>query len=71
MKELTPRQTEIAVLVARGMSDKVIASKTNLTIDAVRFHIQAAAERLTGFPGTPRHKLMLWFFNVADEERTG
>jgi FixJ family two-component response regulator len=69
--ELTPRQTEIAVLVARGMSDKVIAARTNLTVDAVRFHIQAAADRLTKFPGTPRHKLTLWFFNVTDEEKTG
>lgn len=71
MTELTPRQTEIAVLVARGCSDKVIAARTDLTIDAVRFHIQAAAEKLAMFPGTPRHKLMLWFFNVAEEEKTG
>ena len=66
--ELTPRQTEIASLVARGLPDKVIAVRTDITIDAVRFHIQSAAARL---PGTesPRHKLTLWFFNIVDKER--
>lgn len=66
--ELTPRQTEIAGLVARGLPDKIIAAKTDITIDAVRFHIQSAAARL---PGTqsPRNKLTLWFFNVTDKDR--
>jgi DNA-binding NarL/FixJ family response regulator len=68
--ELSPRQTEIAALVARGLPDKVIAAKTDLTIDAVRFHIQTAATKLPG-EGSPRHKLTLWFFNISDEEKAG
>lgn len=67
-RDLTPRQSEIAGLVARGLPDKVIAAKTDITIDAVRFHIQSAAARL---PGTqsPRNKLTLWFFNIVDKDR--
>lgn len=66
--ELTPRQTEIAGLVARGLPAKVIAVRTGIGIDAVNFHIQSAAARL---PGTesPRHKLTLWFFNITDKDR--
>ena len=69
-KNLTIRQTEIAGLVARGLSDKVIAARTELAIDTVRVHIQAAAARLPG-NGSPRHKLTLWFFNIVDEEKAG
>lgn len=68
--ELSRRQAEIAAYVARGLSDKVIATKTDLTIDAVRFHIQAAAGKIPG-AGTPRHRLTLWFFNIRDEEKVG
>lgn len=68
--ELTRRQTEIAGLVARGLADKVIAARTDLAIDTVRVHIQAAAARIPG-NGTPRHKLTLWFFNIETDEKAG
>lgn len=70
MKELSPRQTEIAALVARGLSDKLIAARTELAIETVRVHIQNAAARVGG-KGTPRHILTLWFFNIVDEEKAG
>ena len=66
--ELTPRQTEIAALVARGLPDKVIAARTALSIDTVRFHIQAAAETVGG-DGSPRHRLTLWFFDIIDKDK--
>lgn len=69
-KPLSVRQAEIAGLVARGLSDKVIAARTEIAVDTVRVHIQAAAARLPG-NGTPRHKLTLWFFNIVDEEKVG
>lgn len=69
-KGLTARQTEIASLVARGLSDKVIAARTELAIETVRVHIQNAASRLPG-QGSPRHKLTLWFFNIEEEEKAG
>lgn len=64
---LTPRQVEIASLVARGLPDKIIAARTDLAIETVRVHIQAAAARLPG-DGRPRHKLTLWFFNIEVEK---
>jgi len=70
MTELTPRQTEIASLVARGLSDKVIAARTDLAIETVRVHIQNAAARLPG-NSSPRHKLTIWFFNIIDEDKAG
>lgn len=69
--ELTKRQTEIAELVARGFPDKAIAARTDLAIDTVRVHIQNAASRLSHYSGSPRHKLTLWFFNIAEEEKAG
>lgn len=71
MTELTPRQTEIASLVARGLSDKVIAARTQLSIDTVREYIQAAAKRLPPGNGTPRYRLTLWFFSISSDEKTG
>lgn len=68
--ELTKRQAEIAILVARGFPDKVIAERMDISIDGVRARIQAAAANVPG-NGTPRHKLILWFFNVFEEEKTG
>lgn len=53
--------------VARGTPDKVIAAETGLDINTVRAHISAAAARLPGNTA-PRHKLTLWFFNVAESQ---
>lgn len=68
--DLSKRQTEIASLVGRGLSDKVIAARTELALDTVREHIQAAAARVPG-SGTPRYKLTLWFFNIPTDEKAG
>ena len=69
MKKLTERQAEIDALVGRGFSDKAIAERTGLSISTVRVHIQGAASRLDG-DTYPRHKLTLWFFNLAEGERS-
>jgi DNA-binding NarL/FixJ family response regulator len=63
MTELTKRQAEIVERVAKGLPDKRIAAELDISIDTVRHHIQAAADRIPG-DGRPRHRLTLFFFNV-------
>jgi DNA-binding NarL/FixJ family response regulator len=63
MKELSPRQTEIAALVAKGMADKQIAREVGLSIATVRAHIQAAASRIQGNT-SPRHRLTVFFLTT-------
>lgn len=63
--ELSKRQAQVVECVARGMPDKRIAAKLEISIDAVRFHIQAASAKIPG-NAPPRRKLMLFFLNIAD-----
>ena len=63
MKPLTERQTEVAGLVARGIPDKQIAAKLDLSVRTVQNHIRTAASHIPGI-GTPRHRLTLFFLNV-------
>lgn len=62
---LTPRQRQVAELVARGLSNKAIARETGLSIDTVNSHLRFVGQRVPG-PGSPRHKAMVWFFSLAD-----
>lgn len=59
MKDLTPRQTEIAQLVARGMTSRAIADHTGLSVHTVNQHVNEAAARVA-IPGSPRNRLVLW-----------
>lgn len=63
---LTPRQSEIAVLVAKGLSDKAIARATGLSRRTVEDHVSEAASRLPG-NGRPRFKLIC-FFSIHQDE---
>ncbi len=60
---LSARQAQVAELVARGLPDKRIAAEMGLSIETVRVHVQAAAAKVPG-DTPPRHKLLLWFFNL-------
>jgi len=60
---LTPRQLEIAQLVARGLSNKEIAQSTGIAVDTVENHIRQAAERIE-IGGRPRHKLTVFVLNA-------
>lgn len=62
---LTPRQTEIAALVAKGMSDKAIAHALELSVNTVEAHVRDAAQRLP-IPGRPRYRIMVWFFTLQE-----
>jgi DNA-binding NarL/FixJ family response regulator len=63
---LTPRQREVAGLVARGMSAPAIANTIGISAETVKVHIREAADRLAG-DSRPRQKLTLWFFHLSPE----
>lgn len=67
--ELTPRQREVAALVARGWSDKKIARAIDCSPKTVAEHIREAAERIPG-PWKPRMKLLV-FILVPDAIPSG
>ena len=55
--ELTPRQEEVCVLVALGMSNKAIAREIGLSVYTVEVHLSNISQRLPGF-GSPRQKII-------------
>lgn len=60
---LTPRQVEVAGMVAKGMTAREISREIGATVGTVEQHIKQAAHRIPG--ETPaRHKLALWFFQL-------
>lgn len=61
--ELSKRQCEVVELVARGLPDKQIAARLDLSVRTVQNHIRVAASHIPGI-GTPRHRLTLFFLNV-------
>ncbi len=67
---LSRRQAEIAAYVAKGLPDKAIAAKLNLSVRTVQNHIRDAASHIPG-SATPRHRLTLFFFNIdiSDDNR--
>lgn len=65
---LTPRQVEIAALVAKGLSNKAIARETDLSLDTVDSHLRNIANRVPG-PGTPRYKALIFFLSLDPPSR--
>jgi DNA-binding NarL/FixJ family response regulator len=55
---LTPRQQQVAELIAQGLSSKRIARELGLSIRTVEAQVFAARARL-GSPLRPRHALLL------------
>lgn len=66
MKELSPRQTQIAERVAKGLPAKAIARDLGLSVRTVEEHIRLAAIRIPG-GSYPRHKLTLWFLTLEPD----
>lgn len=62
--DLSPRQREVAELVARGYSDKKIARDLGCSPETVAQHIRDAAARIPG-AWKPRQKLLI-FILVPD-----
>lgn len=46
LKQLTPREREVAVMAAQGLSNKSIASELNITERTVKAHLTAIFERI-------------------------
>jgi DNA-binding NarL/FixJ family response regulator len=63
--DLTPRQEEIARLVARGLSNKAIARRKGISIHTVKRHVSAAASRIQG-RGRPRYRIILWHLSQTE-----
>lgn len=61
---LTPRQKQVAALVAKGMSYREIAPRLGMAPETVRTHIKQAAIRLGG-DSRQRSRLTIWFFGQS------
>lgn len=46
MKGLTDRQRQVAILVARGLTDRQVGAELGLAPDTVRFHLDAVRRKL-------------------------
>jgi len=61
---LTPRETEVAALVAEGMSHKRVAVQLGISPETVRAHVWCAARKLPG-EGRPSMKLARFYYLFA------
>jgi FixJ family two-component response regulator len=65
--ELTPRQMQVAEMVAQGKSNKAIARELGVSLLTVKAHIGDAACRIPG-DGRPRYKLIVFVLNPPDAD---
>jgi DNA-binding CsgD family transcriptional regulator len=67
---LTPRQRQVAELVARGLTNKAIARRMNLSAETVKTHVRDAALRLpdTVCPDLPSRRRVMLFVLQIDRE---
>lgn len=65
---LTPRQLEVAAMIARGMSYKKIGVILAISSRTVEDHVHAAAERIANYPTRPRDVVMLWYIAAHRDE---
>ena len=64
LDSLTPRETEVATLVAEGMSHKRVAVQLGISPETVRSHVWAAAAKLPG-NGRPSLKIARFYYLFA------
>jgi DNA-binding CsgD family transcriptional regulator len=65
---LTPRQFEIARLVAQGKSYKAIARETQTSPLTVRNHVKAAALKIDASSSRPRDTVQIWFLGIRSDD---
>lgn len=66
-EQLTPREVEIARLVAAGRSTKGIATDLRISVRTVEVHIANAARKLGG-TGSPKLRLVVFVVELLREE---
>lgn len=64
LDRLTPRETEVAALVAEGLSHKSVARRLGISSDMVKVHASRAAQKLPGI-GRPSVKITRIFSLIA------
>lgn len=60
VEDLTPRQAEVAELMARGLSYKRVAKELAISPRTVQEHVYAVAEALPG-NAAPSKRVAIWF----------
>jgi len=65
---LTPRQAEVVEMVARGLSNRDIAARLDISRETVKVHVKQAAQRIRG-QAEPRERLAVWFYLTHPEAR--
>ena len=68
--QLTRRQVQIAMCVAKGMSNKQIAKYLHIKLNTVLAHVQEIARRMPG-EGKPRYRLTVWYLSYRDQPANG
>lgn len=68
MEPLTPREAEIARLVARGRSYKSIARTLGIELRTVQNHVVNAAQKLGG-RGSPKIRLIVFVVELEHPKR--
>lgn len=67
MEALTPREVEVARLVAAGRSYKAIGRHLGISVQTVQWHVLNAAEKLGG-AGSPKLRLVVFVVELIKEE---
>ena len=57
LEALTPREREVATLVAQGLLHKQVAHELGISTETVAVHVYSAAQKLPG-PGLPTRKIV-------------
>lgn len=64
-RDLTPRQMQVAVCVARGFGYKAIARELGISWYTARSHVVTIANRLPADESTPLRRVMVWMLAEA------
>lgn len=66
---LTPREREIALLAAEGLTNRQIADRLYISHHTVRCALYSAMQKLPATPGRrTRTRLAVWLYRLEQEE---
>lgn len=67
MDALTPREVEVARLVAAGRSYKAIGRQLGISVQTVQWHVLNVAEKLGG-RGSPKVRIVVFVVELLRDE---